>query len=164
MGNLYVMVGCPGSGKSTFLKNKVNSENFVVVSRDAIRFSLLKEGDEYFAYEEKVLLIFYDAINKFLAEGKNVFVDQTSLTPKARKKLLDKVWGYDAANAIWIDEPLEVCLARNRKREGTKSFVPETELCKMYHRLKPPTLDEGFKTIFRYNSKENLMTYIGEKP
>lgn len=163
MAELFLMIGCPGAGKSTFLKNNVNKESSEIVSRDKIRFSLLQENDHYFAREEEVLMIFYDTINKALKEGKNVFVDQTSLTPKAREKLLEHLWHYDAVNAIWIDEPLDICLARNAERQGTRGFVPESEVCKMHHRLVPPSLDEGFKRIYRYNSKEGKITYIGEK-
>ena len=161
MSELYLMIGCPGAGKSTFLKNHI--KNGVVVSRDKIRFSFPINQDNYFAYEDKVLIMFYDEINKNLKEGKNVFVDQTSLTPKARKELLKHLWNYDAVNVIWIDEPLEICLERNEQRQGTKAYVPRNVICKMYHRLVPPSLDEGFKRIFRYNSKENKLTYIGEK-
>ena len=162
MAELYLMIGCPGSGKTTFLKNHTNSKNSIVVSRDAIRFSLLKENDEYFAREEEVLQKFYAQINNALQEGKNVFIDQTSLTPRSRKKLLDNLWHYDAANAIWIDESLQTCLERNRLRKG-REFVPEVNVCRMFHSLIPPSLDEGFKRIYRYNSKEDKLTYIGEK-
>lgn len=161
MSELYLMIGCPGAGKSTFLKNHVG--NGVVISRDNIRFSFPIDQDNYFAYEDKVLIMFYDEINKNLKEGRNVFVDQTSLTPKARKELLKHLWNYDVVNAIWIDEPLETCLERNEQRQGTKAYVPKHVICKMYHRLVPPSLNEGFKRIFRYNSKENKLTYIGEK-
>ena len=40
-GRLILMVGCPGSGKSTWLKNN-KQEDAVVVSRDEIRFKILK--------------------------------------------------------------------------------------------------------------------------
>ena len=51
--NLWIMVGCPASGKSTYLANKALS-NSVIVSRDAIRFNLLRPGDDYFSKEKEV--------------------------------------------------------------------------------------------------------------
>lgn len=55
---LYVMIGIPGSGKSTWAKaNK--KEKDIYVSRDEVRFSLLQDGDEYFSKEKEVLKEFY---------------------------------------------------------------------------------------------------------
>lgn len=85
MANLYLMCGIPGSGKSTFLKNKIRNNNSVIISRDAIRFSIVKPNEEYFSHEDEVLEIFWNQINEALAANKTVYVDQTSLTPRARK-------------------------------------------------------------------------------
>lgn len=56
---LFIMVGLPGSGKSTFLKRRAHEFTtsrcgYTVVSRDAIRFSLLSDTDDYFAKENEV--------------------------------------------------------------------------------------------------------------
>jgi predicted ABC-type ATPase len=51
---LWLIAGVPGSGKSTFLANKVNSSKAKIVSRDAIRFKLLGDGDSYFKNEDTV--------------------------------------------------------------------------------------------------------------
>lgn len=51
MRELFIICGVPGSGKSTFLRNYVKESSSVVISRDAIRFSLLKEDSDYFEYE-----------------------------------------------------------------------------------------------------------------
>ena len=41
--NLVVMVGPPGCGKTTFIKNQPLKGNHI--SRDKIRFSLLEDGE-----------------------------------------------------------------------------------------------------------------------
>ena len=153
------MCGVPGAGKSTFLKNKIKKDNSIVVSRDEIRFSILKPWEEYFSHENEVLDIFWNKINEALKTGKDVFVDQTSLTPKARKMLLRHVTGYLHLNAIWIDENLDTCLERNENRKGTRAYVPRDQIYRMYSQFVKPTLNEGFDYIFRYNSKENKLTY-----
>ena len=52
MRNLFVMVGVPGSGKSTFLKENFEGKgNVKIVSRDAIRFSFVKPDEPYFSKE-----------------------------------------------------------------------------------------------------------------
>ena len=161
MADLYLMCGVPGAGKSTFLKNHIKEENSAIISRDAIRFSIVKPDEEYFSHEDEVLNIFWEQINKALAEGKDTFVDQTSLTPRARKWLLQHVEGYKYANLIWIDENLETCLERNELRRGTRAYVPETVIRRMFSQFIEPSLDEGFDYIFHYNSEKDEITYKG---
>lgn len=162
MANLYLMCGVPGAGKSTFIKKRTRLDHAVVVSRDTIRFSIVKPDEEYFSHEDEVLAIFWKQINEALAAGKNVFVDQTSLTPKARKWLLQHVEGYDHANLIWIDEDIQTCLERNEMRRGTRAYVPRSVIRRMNEQFIEPSLEEGFYRIYRYNSKEDKLTYKGE--
>ena len=61
MATLYVLCGIPGSGKSHFCKN--HKDDAVHVSRDAIRFALLEDDDDYFAHEDEVYEIFWEKIN-----------------------------------------------------------------------------------------------------
>ena len=161
MANLFLMCGIPGAGKSTFLKSHIKKKNTAIISRDLIRFSIVKPDEEYFSHEDEVVKIFWEQINKALTEGKDVFVDQTSLTPKSRKWLLQHVAGYKHANVVWIDEDLETCLERNNKRRGTRAYVPEDTIRRMYDQFVEPSLDEGFTCIFRYNSKQDQLTYKG---
>ena len=159
MADLYIMCGVPGSGKSTFLKNKIDNNNSVIISRDKIRFSIVQPNEPYFSHEGEVLETLWEQINEALSRNKNVFIDQTSLTPRARKYLLDHVQGYNQVHVIWIDENLDTCLQRNKMRYGTRSYVPEESLRNMYNQFIAPSFDEGFTYIFRYNSKDNQITY-----
>ena len=61
MPKLMVMVGIPGSGKSTFAKHyseDANNMPIVWISRDEVRYSLISEKDEYFAKEKDVFKVF----------------------------------------------------------------------------------------------------------
>ena len=50
---LLVMMGPSSCGKSFLAKQFADChEDTMIVSRDAIRFALLKPGDEYFKYEK----------------------------------------------------------------------------------------------------------------
>lgn len=154
MANLYLMCGVPGSGKSTFLNNRIqNSDGFnVVVSRDKIRFSIVRPDEEYFSHEDEVMKLFWDEINKNLSLGKNVFVDQTSLTKKSRKWLLNHINGYHKAYLIWIDATLEECLKRNEMRKGTRAYVPREQIRRMFYSFEIPSKEEGFSCIFKYTT------------
>ena len=92
----------------------------------------------------------------------SIKIISSSLTPKARKWLLQHVEGYDHANLIWIDEDIQTCLERNEKRRGTRAYVPRSVIRRMNEQFIEPSLEEGFYRIYRYNSKEDKLTYKGE--
>lgn len=146
--NLYLMCGVPGAGKSTWLANNIsNNTNSVIVSRDAIRFSLLKEGEDYFAHEKEVVKIFFQNINNALNQGKDVYVDATHLNWKSRKKLIDAIKVSNIkVNAIYFDIPLEVCFKQNNFRSG-RACVPNSVIEKMFMDLTDPAADP-----YHYNS------------
>lgn len=156
MADLYIMCGAPGSGKSYWLDHHVKRGS--VVSRDAIRFSLLNNDDDYFSHEDEVYKEFWKNINTGLKLGLDVFADQTSLTPKSRKYLIDHVHGYDNVNAIWIKTDLNDCLDNNAKRTG-REYVPSEQLISMYKRFIPPSFGEGFFRIFKYEN--GIIKYKG---
>lgn len=147
MADLFIMCGIPGSGKSTFIKNYFK-EDTIVISRDQIRLSLLKEGEDYFAHEKEVCKIMWSSISNVLKEGKTVVVDQTSLTPRSRRYLIDHVEGYEKVNIFWVKTDLKTAIARNEKRKGTIAFVPPSQICRMFSQFIPPTLEEGFTKIY----------------
>jgi 2',3'-cyclic-nucleotide 3'-phosphodiesterase len=139
--NLFVLCGCPASGKSTWVKE----QSGVCVSRDAIRFSLLKDGDGYFAYEDKVYEIFVNEIQKNLDDGKDVYADATHLNETSRVKLLDAL-NLEGVKliAVRFDTPLNICLKRNEKRAG-RACVPRSVLRRMFHTKTDPAYDEKYK-------------------
>lgn len=151
MTRLIMMMGIPGAGKSTYLENSIGS--FLqpkIISRDKIRFSLLKDGDEYFSKEDEVFKRFTQDINNSLGRGYgDTIVDATHLSAGSRKKLLKNInrkWA-DEVIVIWIKVPLEVALERNYKREG-RSFVPEDVIKNMYNSLSKPTSYEDIDALW----------------
>ena len=150
-GILYICCGAPGSGKTTFL-NDMAEPTERVVSRDNIRFSLVKEGETYFKCENKVFSIFCDTITKYINSGINVYADATHLNQKSRYKLLYRLKSKGARpreiNAIYFNVPLKVCLERNELRRGTRAYVPIDRVEEMYCNYVPPTAYEGFTNIW----------------
>ena len=157
MADLFLICGAPGSGKSTFLKRFEKCDNYKVISRDKIRFSLLSDGENYFSHEDESLAILWKQINDALANGKTVFVDQTSLNPKARSYLINHVHGYNEVNAIWMNETLKTCLDRNDLRTEPRTKVPRGAVRRMFYSFVKPSYYEGFTHIYRYESETDSL-------
>ncbi len=146
---VYIMSGVPCSGKSTWV-NKHFGVNDKLISRDAIRFALLGEHDDYFSKEDEVKCIFNQQIKTAILdpEVENVFIDATHLTAKGRKAiihLLPKV-DYQLIAAI-TSVALDICLERNRQRSG-RALVPDEVIRNMYKQRTFPTRKEGFDNIY----------------
>lgn len=163
-GILYVCCGVPGSGKTTFLNDIVN-EDERIVSRDAIRFSLLNKGEDYFKHEKKVFNLFIETITKYINNNINVYADATHLTQQSRYKLIynlrNKGCHPAEINAIYFKVPLVTCLERNELRRGTKAYVPIDKIEKMICDYSPPLAFEGFTNIWEVDS-EGDVTIIKE--
>lgn len=128
--------------------------NDALISRDSIRLGLLKEGEDYFAHEDRVKNIFYGAIRGdtyYCPQYNNIFIDATHLSPKARRLTMNNVAPDAYKIAVCFDIPVEVALERNTQREG-RACVPNDAIRNMYKCYQQPTLKEGFDEIWHVNA------------
>ena len=158
---VFLLCGCPGSGKSTWINQNYIWDFDTLISRDCIRFNLLKPGQDYFAVEDQVRKIFADSIQ--IATDPNnphptdkVFIDATHLSPAARTSVRRNIKGRPYLIAVSVEVPLEVALERNAKRTG-RAFVPETAIRNMYNRYEIPTLKEGFDEVWHIDANGRLI-------
>lgn len=141
---LYVMVGIPGAGKSTYAK-AMKDENVVYVSRDEVRLSLIGENDEYFSKEKAVFREFVKRIQTALDEGKNVIADASHVSKASRAKLANNLnlEGVEYVVLNMLTTPIEVCLKRNAQRTG-RACVPEDSIRSMKRWSSIPKLGEEY--------------------
>ena len=158
---LYLMMGCAGSGKSTYLKTRFSQRPLAVISRDEIRFSMVKEDEEYFSHENEVYAEFIQQIKDALDFNTEVFADATHLNWKSRQKLLKAL--ASKVDMTWIDvipvvvtANLETCLKRNSQRTG-RAYTPESVIRRMSYQLTDPAKDNyKYKTIWYVTNEEEL--------
>lgn len=155
--NLWIVCGVPGSGKSTWLRDRMDQEpHSVIVSRDEIRFGLLDENDEYFDREDEVFDTFIKTAEGLLTEPYifDVYMDATHLSPNSRAKTLQAFKSLDNihVNAVFFNVPLDVCFERNEQRSG-RALVPRGVVRRMYYSFRFPTKDEGFERIIQVDKE-----------
>ena len=153
---VFLICGIPGSGKSTWVRERIAKYGGHHISRDEIRFGLLdKYGGDYFSHEDEVINTFHNNINELLDSDEqcvDIYVDATHLTRSARLNVLRKICPNNAYMiAVWFDVPLELCLARNDKREG-RARVPRQTIEDMFRRYSKPSKYD-FDEVWRVDAE-----------
>ena len=141
---LVVLIGSPGSGKSTWAKQ--NSRGAVHVSQDNLIDAISPDGFEQ-AYRP-VYAAAEDAVARAALErGHTVIVDRTNRTPAHRRRWVAIAREVNCpAVAVSMSAPAELCRERNRRRD-TRRRLSEERMVRMLAAFEPVRLDEGFAAI-----------------
>jgi predicted kinase len=138
---IVIMVGLPGSGKSTWLQQL----GVTAISSDAVRLLLADDATIQTIHPQVFATMRY-LLRRRLAIGRPVsYVDATHLTPAERAPYVTiaRKFGCDL-EAVFFDIPAEICQQRNRQRQR---IVPEEAIEAMRSKLVPPSLEDGFTRI-----------------
>ena len=137
---LAVLIGLPGSGKSSFARARLSGH--VLVSKDLLRNSRRKEARQT------------ELIAEALAAGRDVVVDNTHPRRGDREGVIAQAREAGArVVGYWFDASVADCLARNARREG-RAKVPPVAIFIAAKRFEPPALEEGFDALFRVQLSE----------
>lgn len=143
---VYLMCGPAGAGKSTWIRKHATPGTSAHISRDRIRFSMVKEDEYYFSREDEVYMEFTRQIMKAISCEwvDEVYIDATHLTKKSREKLVKEIENvcipFDII-AVAIKPTLEQCLVQNAQRSG-RELVPERVIMNMYSSFQDPWDDD----------------------
>lgn len=135
------MSGLPGSGKSTWVKKQLNNKGGFWASRDAMRFSMVREDEPYFERENEVFNAWIAQICEALANPmiEDIYIDATHLNDRSREKTLNRLPKENInkiTNVVFL-VPIETCLERNAQRTG-REVVPEDAIRNMQKSFKMP--------------------------
>lgn len=140
---LTLLVGVPGSGKTTWA-NKNHKENEVVLSSDLIRKELFNDETN----QENNKLVFttlYNRARELLKSGKSVIIDATNVTIKDRSRALKNFTNFSVIKvAIVFKTATDICKFRDKNRTRT---VGEEVIDKFTEKFINPTKEEGFDEI-----------------
>lgn len=141
----YVMVGAPGSGKSTYAAKLAKTENAIIISGDDVRAELYGSADILGKWHE-----IWDRIEELVSEagGVSVILDGTHCRKDYRAEAIAllRAHGYNRVEAVVIDSSLATCLARNFQRTR---HVPDYVIKEMHNNLQQSLktiMEEDFET------------------
>lgn len=141
---VFVMIGVPGSGKSTFAQS-LKSHHIKVFSSDEYREKLF--GDANIQTNPKLVFdtMYGDAI-RAIKDGNSIVIDSTNVKSRDRKNIIKKFTNYThSIIAICMTTPISECVVRDNNRDRTVGKEVIDHMNDVYTK---PTIEEGFVDIF----------------
>jgi predicted kinase len=154
---LIMLVGLPGSGKSTYAKTVLS--HCKIHSSDDLREELYGDVNNQ-SSNDKLFRELHKRIKEDLRAGNDVVYDATNIHWKRRKAFLKEISNIDCyTEAHLIATPYEVCVVQNLQRFR---MVPESVIERMYKHFDVPFYNEGWDDIFIVYGDEKYDTAYGE--
>jgi predicted kinase len=151
MPTAYILIGVPGSGKSTWVKNQEWAKDCVSVSTDEFVEDYAKEvgstySDVFDDYMPTAVKLMANKVVHARDAGKDIIWDQTSTTVNSRKKKFNMLPNYKMVAVVFATpDPLEL-ETRLKNRPGKN--IPQHVINSMIKGWEEPTPDEGFEEIW----------------
>lgn len=144
MSKLVIMVGLPGSGKSTYTAKYETQNRTTIVSTDEIRRELYGNPETQ-GNPQEVFNEAYRRIEIALRAGDTVVFDATNLKARNRRYLINKYRPIaDTIIAEYINTPIDECIMRDELRSRSVGYEV---IQRMARGMSEPRLEEGFDLV-----------------
>lgn len=167
MSTVYVNIGFPGSGKSTYSKKfALDNEHVVIINRDAFRTMIKDKYTFNFRYEPFIKNATNRAIESALEYGLDIVVDETHIKKDRRKEIIRVIRNYEATYGIindkwsrtkivywWFAENEKNIEYRMKDARGYDKSKWAMVINGMKKAFEPPEDDEGYDKIIKMNYK-----------
>ncbi len=148
----FIMIGLPGSGKSTVAESYSKKFNADILSTD----DFIEYQAEWFGltYNEAFSQFYQDAEKAFksnianaLKDKKNVIIDRTNLTPKRVKFVKRFIEAGFQVIYVLVERRDDVLDKVNEERKKTGRHLSDEVRNRLKESYVPPTIDEGVHKI-----------------
>lgn len=147
----YQLIGVPGSGKSTWIKNQIWALGLTIVSTDAFvedyaRAQGKTYSEVFTEYMPTAVNLMAEQVVRAREHGHTVIWDQTSTTVESRARKFRMLPDYEHIAIVFQTPNKEEHQRRLNTRPG--KVIPEAVLFDMVRNFEMPTEEEGFKEIW----------------
>jgi len=147
---LYVLVGVPGAGKSTWVKNQewatecsyVSTDMWVDMEAERLGKTYNEIFTDYMPYAVRLMA---NHVELARDKGMNIIWDQTSTTVKSRKKKFNMLPKYYKIAVVFRTPEREELDRRLAGRIGKN--IPKRVVDSMIAGWEEPTIEEGFDEV-----------------
>lgn len=148
-----MMVGLPGSGKTTYAEKLSRNTGAKVLSSDRIRLELF--GDENSQEDnEKVFNTLHSRIKDNLRAGEDVIFDATNINSKRRTHFLKQLKDIPCKKrCVVMATPFALCAEQNEARDRSVPYEVIERMCKNWN---TPYWFEGWDEIKLMYSEDSL--------
>ncbi|MEQ8172632.1 MAG: ATP-binding protein [Candidatus Eremiobacterota bacterium] len=143
MQEIIILTGFPGSGKTTYCREKLP---------DYIRISLYDLIRMVGGNKKVAKKLELKCIERTLDMGFNVVIDRANITGRRRKKIIDFARKKNVhVKAVWFSVEEHIWQERNKRRKSAEKEssprVSEQEIEAMKKEFEEPSLNEGFDEL-----------------
>ena len=151
-----MLIGVPGSGKSTFVDYCFNDCQFnshmsgcALISTDYFIENWAKDLDMTYnaLFKDSIKLaerMMYKTLDLAISRNRGIIWDQTNISKKVRKNKLDKIPKQYYKVAVFFETPHDL---QERLAGRSGKMIPDDVMKNMINNIEFPSLDEGFDQI-----------------
>lgn len=152
MPKCYQLVGVPGSGKSTWIKEQPWARGIPVASTDWYIDSYACDTGKTYSeafkeYMPIAVRLMANHVASCRTNGSDIIWDQTSTTVQSRHRKFTMLPDYEHIAVVFMTHQDADELGRRLQSRPGKE-IPEEVMIDMINNFQVPTEDEGFKEIW----------------